>query len=534
MRAAELESRLEELTAGDQALLYVRAQIDPETEWAAVRAFQVLQDLGERGEIVASAPSEEEVAEEQAGHAIELLIATNAEPETIAAAVQMVSDIVDVVIEPWEQREADAGAPEGAAERRAIDFGPEARGKSARDQLDIASQKIETLQSVRIDIDRLDALMNMVGELAIGRTRIAQISRVLQSQYKEDDQVRALTETSTHIVKLVDGLHESMMEIRMLPVGVLFSKFPRVVRDLARSLGKDVNLVVEGEGTEIDRSVIDKIRDPLVHLIRNAVDHGAETPQERAAAGKSAQSTLKLTAQHEQGQILIALEDDGRGIDPGVVREAAVRKGVVTQEVADRLSDREALELIFAPGLSTVKETTEVSGRGVGGDVIRRDIESLNGRVEIESTLGVGTTFTLRLPLTLATFGGLLVVSGGRTYALPLSFVRETVRPEPEQLSSVLWRPMLNLRGDVMLLMPLWEATGERMTPSSARSSNGRSPSGTGRYAVVVEAGNRERDRPVAIGVDELIDQHEIVVKTLSSYLGRTRGIAGATILGDG
>ena len=534
VREAGIESRLEELTAGDQALLYVRAQIDPETEWAAVRAFQVLQDLGERGEIVASTPSEDEIAEEQAGHTIELLIATDAAPETIAAAVQTVSDVVDVVVESWEQREADAGAPVGAEERRALDLGPEARGKSPRDQLDIASQKIETLQSVRIDVDRLDALMNMVGELAIDRTRIAQISRVLQSQYKEDDQVRALTETSTHIVKLVDGLHESMMQIRMLPVGVLFSKFPRVVRDLARSLGKDVNLGVEGEGTEIDRSVIDKIRDPLVHLMRNAVDHGVETPEGRAAAGKSARSTLKLTARHEQGQILIALEDDGRGIDPGVVREAAVRKGVATQEVVDRLSDREALELIFAPGLSTAQETTEVSGRGVGGDVIRHDIESLNGRVEVESTLGVGTTFTLRLPLTLATFGGLLVVSGERTYALPLSFVRATVRPEPHQLSSVLRRPMLNLRGDVMPLMPLWEATGEGVAPSGARTSNGRSPGGIGHYAVVVEAGSREEDRPVAIGVDDLIDQHEIVVKSLSSYLGRTRGIAGATILGDG
>jgi two-component system chemotaxis sensor kinase CheA len=403
---------------------------------------------------------------------------------------------------------------------------------------------------VRIDVDRLDALMNMVGELAIDRTRIAQISRALQSEYKEDEQVRALSETSTHIVKIVDELHESMMQVRMLPVGVLFSKFPRVVRDLARSLGKEINLVVEGEGTEIDRSVIDKIRDPLVHLLRNAVDHGVEPPEGRAAAGKPAQSTLKLTARHEQGQILIALADDGKGIDPAAIREAAVRKGEISQEAADRLSDREALELIFAPGLSTAQQTTEVSGRGVGGDVIRRDIESLNGRVEVESTMGVGTTFTLRLPLTLATFGGLLVVSGGRTYALPLSFVRETVRPEPEQLSSVLTRPMLNLRGEVMPLMPLWEATGEGAqraangrasngsasngSTSNGHAANGHAPLETGRYAVVVQAGNREEDRPVAIGVDDLIDQHEIVVKSLSSYLGRTRGIAGATILGDG
>ena len=526
-RAAEPEiaARIAGVLEQGEVLLYVRAELELETEWAPVRCFQVLQELGERGDVLASVPSDEEIENEQAGHVLEAVIVSDAEAATIEAAVQGVSEVVSVHVAPWDPRALDEGPGANGDEQRAIDLGPAVRGKDPRAQLEIASQKIETLQTVRIDVERLDALMNMVGELAIDRTRIAQISKALQSEYKEDDQVRALSETSTHFVKIVDELHESMMQVRMLPVGVLFSKFPRLVRDLARGLGKDINLVVEGEGTEIGRSVIDKIRDPLVHLMRNAVDHGVELPEVRAEAQKPAQSTVKLTARHEQGQILITIEDDGKGIDPQAVREASVRKGMRSQEAVDRLSDREALELIFEPGLSTVEATTEVSGRGVGGDVIRRDIESLNGRVDVQSELGVGTTFTLRLPLTLATFGGLLVVSGGHTYAIPLSYVRETVRPEPESLSTVLRRPMLNLRGNVMALMPLHEATGD---PARADGVD------TTRYAVVVQAGSGEGDRPVAIGVDDLIDQHEIVVKSLSGYLGRTRGISGATILGDG
>ena len=521
----EIAGRVQVVLEQGRVPLHIRAEIEPESEWAPVRCFQVLNELGEHGEVLASVPSEEEIEQERAGHVIEVLLDSDAEHATIEAAVRAVSEIVAVAIVPWDAREDEAGPPQDQPERRTIDLGPEARGKDPREQLELASQKIATLQTVRIDVDRLDALMNMVGELAIDRTRIAQISRVLQSEYREDDQVRALSETSTHIVKIVDELQESMMQVRMLPVGVLFSKFPRLVRDLARGLGKDVRLVVEGEGTEIDRSVIDKIRDPLVHLMRNAVDHGVEAPEVREAAGKPSQATVRLTARHEQGQIVITIEDDGKGIDHRVVREAAVRKGLRSQEAVERLSNREALELIFEPGLSTVAETTEVSGRGVGGDVIRRDIESLNGRVDVQSEVGAGTTLTLRLPLTLATFGGLLVVSGGSMYAIPLSFVRETVRPEPEALSTVLRRPVLNLRGTVMPLMPLCEATGEANALATEDST---------RYAVVLQAGGGEDDGPVAIGVDDLIDQHEIVVKSLSNFLGRTRGIAGATIMGDG
>ena len=312
----------------------------------------------------------------------------------------------------------------------------------------------------------------------------------------------------------------------MLPVGLLFSKFPRLVRDLSRDLDRKVTLAVEGEETEIDRSVIEKIKDPLVHLIRNSVDHGIEPAEERAAAGKPEASILKLTAAHEQGQIIISIEDDGRGIDTERVVASAVKKGQISAEAAERLSHLEKLELIFAPGLSTAAKTTEVSGRGVGMDIVRRDIESLNGRVEVESEAGKGTTFRLRLPLTLATFRGLLVSSGGTTYAIPLTYVQETIRPEQAQLRTVSGRPVMSLRGSVMSLIWLNESLSLDALNEPAASEDS--------YVVVVRASESETDRPVAIAVDELVDQQEIVVKSLSGFLGRARGIAGASILGDG
>ena len=381
---------------------------------------------------------------------------------------------------------------------------------------------------MRVDVEVLDELMNLVGELVIDRTRVEQITRVLSSRYKEDGEVRALGETSTHIIKVVDELHESMMQVRMLPVGVLFSKFPRLVRDLSRGMGKDVSLVVDGEDTEIDRSVIEEIKDPLVHLIRNAIDHGVETAAERTAVGKPETAVVRLSARHAQGQIVITTEDDGRGIDEQAVLDAAVRKGSISAEAADRLSSAEVLELIFAPGLTTAEQTTEVSGRGVGMDIVRRNIESLSGRVEVTTRPGEGSTFTLHLPLTLATFRGLLVDSAGTVYAIPLNYVQETVRPDGSALRTVTGQQVVNLRGTVMSLLRLDDELRQNGKASDVAEEDGQC------FLVVVKASDAEKDRPVAIAVDALIDQQEVVVKSLSGYLGRARGIAGASILGDG
>jgi two-component system chemotaxis sensor kinase CheA len=385
----------------------------------------------------------------------------------------------------------------------------------------MAAQKIESLQTMRIDVERMDAMMNMVGELAIDRTRVHQIGRALLARYRDDELVQALSDMAAHIVKVVDELQESMMEVRMLPIGLLFNKFPRLVRDLARSTGKTVDFVMDGQDTEIDRSVIEKIKDPLVHLLRNAVDHGIETPAERRAAGKPETGRIELSAHHEQGYILITLEDDGKGIDPARIRQAAAGKGIIALDAAERLSDTETIDLIFAAGLSTAEATTEVSGRGVGMDVVKRQVESLNGMIQVESAVGRGTRFMVRLPLTLATFRGLLVESRATAYAIPLSYVRETVRTDAGCIGTVMGRPVMTLRDQVLPLIPLSEACG---TPP------GEGGQEAGGFVVVVAAG----DRTVAVGVDDLREQQEIVVKSLGSYAGQAKGVARASILGDG
>ncbi len=528
--AAAVVASLHSVVAGDDELrvtieaavangtvFHLTVELDPATDWKAVRCFQVINSLDECGEILVSSPSQADIEQEKVSARLEVLLATTQDAADVQAPVEQVEDVKTVSVVAWDPVAAVAAAPPPK----------DADNAEARSQVAGTTGRVDALQTtVRIEVDQLDALMNMVGELVIDRTRVSQLSRLLQQRFKEDEYVAALAETSTHIARVVDELHESMMEVRMLPVGLLFSKFPRLVRDLSRSLGRKVTLELEGEETEIDRSVIEKIKDPLVHMIRNSVDHGIEAAVDRAAAGKPEESILRLVASHEQGQIVISLYDDGRGIDSSKVIESAVRKGQLTQEAADRLSEREKLDLIFQPGLSTAAKTTEVSGRGVGMDIVRRDIESLNGRVEVETELGKGTTFRLRLPLTLATFRGLLVSSGGTTYAIPLTYVQETMRPEPARLSTVSKRPVMSLRGSVMSLIFLDESLGIQQGVVSTRAEEP--------YVVVVRASDSDTDRPVAIAVDELVDQQEIVVKSLSGFLGRARGISGASILGDG
>ncbi len=403
------------------------------------------------------------------------------------------------------------------AQRGGADPPSATRGAGEREHAELASQKIEALQTVRIDVERLDALMNLVGELVIDRTRISQISRELQSRYRGDETVKSLEQIAAHIGKMVGDLHDGMLQARMLPVGTLFGKFPRLVRDVARSTGKQVEFTSAGEDTEIDRSVIEKIKDPLIHLLRNAVDHGIEPPEERTASGKPPAGAIRLTASHDQGRITIRIEDDGRGIDARGVKASAVRKGIITQDAADRMQEAEALNLIFASGLSTAAATTDISGRGVGLDVVRNGIAALNGMVSVETRVGRGSTFTLELPLTLATFRGLLVESMHEVYAIPLSFVQETGRLESQLVQTIVGREVVNLRGTVM---PLYRLSV--ISPDAEGASED--------FMVVVRVG----DRPAALAVDRLMDQQEVVVKSLGSTIGRAKGVAGASILGDG
>jgi two-component system chemotaxis sensor kinase CheA len=309
----------------------------------------------------------------------------------------------------------------------------------------------------------------------------------------------------------------------MLPIETVFNRFPRVVRDIAMRLNKEVQLVIEGKETELDRSVLEEVGDPLGHLVRNALDHGVETPEERRAIGKPIPATVKLTARHADGRINITVEDDGRGMDPAALRRAAVEKGLMSRELAEATSDTEILRVIFLPGFSTAKVVTEVSGRGVGMDVVRNNIERLGGWVDVTSTPHQGTRVSLSLPLTLAIIGALLVKSGARICALPLTGVVETLRVEPTSFSRVRGHNVLTLRDRVITVEQLDSALGDPPRPLE--------PNERGFINLVVV---RSRNSEMALAVDAFVGQHEIVLKSLSEVTGRRAGLAGATVMADG
>ncbi|MBM4445488.1 MAG: chemotaxis protein CheA, partial [Chloroflexi bacterium] len=378
-----------------------------------------------------------------------------------------------------------------------------------------------TSQSVRVDVRVLDNLMNMVEELVIDRSRMVQINRVLESKYGDDRLIRDLSQTSHHIVKVINELQQDVMRVRMVPVGTLFGSFPRLVRDLARQENKALSFVVEGEETELDRTIIEKIRDPLVHLLRNAVDHGVESPEERRAAGKSETAIVRLCAYQEEGHIVIILEDDGRGIDTARVREASVEKGLIAADDAARLADPDAMSLIFLSGVSTTETANEISGRGVGLDVVKANIEALGGSVRVESKVGQGARFTIVLPLTVAVIQGLMVSSGRTTYIMPLSGVLEILRMGPGDIKTIKGREVIRLRDRIIPLVRI----------ETVRCIEGPASSDEAARIIVVAGDER---KAVGVVVDGLVDQQEFVVKPLNKYLANARALAGATILGDG
>lgn len=378
-------------------------------------------------------------------------------------------------------------------------------------------------KTVRTSVERLDNLMNLIGELITDRNRMYQLRREMEALYRGSPQVEALSDTIIHVGRITDMLQSEVMSIRMLPISNVFNKFPRLVRDLARKANKQIDLVIRGEDTELDRSVIEVISDPLIHLIRNAVDHGIEPPKERLEKGKPERGVILLTARHEQGRIYITVEDDGRGIDIHRVKQKAVEKGQLTQAEADALSDDEAIELIFLSGLSTARTVSDVSGRGVGMDIVRANIEQLNGNIQVETWPGKGTQFTIILPLTLAIVPTLLVKVSGSTYAIPLVTVNETLRIKARDIQTVNGRPVINLREQVLPVCNLAEVFA--LQPSD----NGKQKEDY-EYVVVVRSGKTH----LGLIVDDLIGEEEVVVKSLSSVIGEVVGISNAAILGDG
>lgn len=375
-------------------------------------------------------------------------------------------------------------------------------------------------ETIRVDVERVETLMDLSGELVLGRNRLAQITDQIEQEFEKVKSVRDLMETTAQIDFVTSEIQSAVMRMRMVPVAKLYQKAPRIVRDLSKEFGKKIRLVVKGEETEIDRGIIEELNDPLVHMIRNSCDHGISTPQERINEGKPEEGTITLDAEQEGNAIVLRISDDGRGLDPEKLKEKAISKEIITEEQAQLMSKREALQLIFMPGFSTAAKVTSVSGRGVGMDVVRTNIQNLKGMIEIESEVGKGTTFVLKLPLTLAIIQGLLVRISNETYAIPLNSVVEVVSVDLKSIYSVNKMEVIRLRDDVYPLIRL----------DRVLSINGKDKNLENRYVVVVGMGHQR----VGFVVDELMGQQEIVIKSLGEYLGHVSGIAGSTILGDG
>ena len=375
-------------------------------------------------------------------------------------------------------------------------------------------------QTIRVEVKRLDHLMNLIGELVLGKNRLLKIYDDVEERYDGEKFLEELNQVVSSVSMVTTDLQIAVMKTRMLPVSKVFNRFPRLVRDLSRDLSKDIDLVMSGEETELDKSIVEEIGDPLVHMIRNSCDHGVETPEIRKAAGKSSKGTVNLKAYNEGNQIVIEIKDDGAGMDADFLKMKALEKGVITEQEAAQLSDKESYALIFKPGFSTAKNVTNVSGRGVGMDVVKTNIEKLNGIIDIDSEFGSGSTFKLKIPLTLAIMQALLVSAQEEYFAIPLSSVLETVRINIDEVYTIEGKNVLKLRDEVLSLVRLSDMFGVEQVFDS----------GTHNYVVIIGVAESK----LGIIVDGLVGQEEVVIKSMGDYLQGINGIAGATIRGDG
>lgn len=396
----------------------------------------------------------------------------------------------------------------------------ETKAKAKADAEENKAPSIGVEQTVRVDVRRLDHLMNLIGELVLGKNRLIRIYGDVEERYDGEKFLEELNQVVSSISAVTTDLQLAVMKTRMQPVGKVFNKFPRMVRDLSRELGKSIELIIEGEETELDKSIVEEIGDPLIHIIRNSCDHGIEPLEERRRLNKPETGKVQLSAYNEGNHIVIKISDDGKGLDPVMLKEKAIEKGVISERDAEGMSDREAFNLIFKPGFSTAKVVSNVSGRGVGMDVVKTNIEKLNGIIEIDSEVGVGTTQKLKIPLTLAIIQALLVGVQEEYYAIPLSSVLETVRISQDEIYTVDGKSVLRLRDEVLSLVRL----SDIFKVDAILESN------SDVYVVIIGLA----DQKIGVIVDYLIGQEEVVIKSLGYYLKNTRGIAGATVRGDG
>ncbi len=498
MSEAEVEAEIERLLAERQAQdAAKRAQkADSSTQSEEEPNYEGMSDAEVEAEI------ERLLAERQAQDAAKRA-QKSSEPEKPKAPTPPAPV---AVVKPEPKPEVKTSAP--VARKSEPKEDGEARGGAAVEQ------------TIRVDVKRLDHLMNLIGELVLGKNRLIKINDDVEERYEGEAFLEELNQVVSIVSLVTTDLQIAVMKTRMLPIGKVFNKFPRMIRDLSRELNKKIELEITGEETELDKSIVEEIGDPLVHIIRNSCDHGVESPEVRLAAGKPEVGTVQLKAYHEGNHIVIQIIDDGKGLDPDMLKMKSIEKGVITEKEAEMMSEKEAYGLIFRPGFSTAAQVTSVSGRGVGMDVVKTNIEKLNGMIDIDSEVGQGTSMKLKIPLTLAIIQALLVGVQEEYYAIPLASVLETVRISKDEIYTVESRSVMRLRDEVLSLVHIGDIFEvERVFDNSE-------------HAYVVVLGLAESK--IGLIVDSLVGQEEIVIKSLGEYLKGIEGIAGATIRGDG
>lgn len=495
----------------------VHVKIDPSCILKAARAFLVFKSVEELGEIIKSIPSAQDIEDEKFDLDFDIFVITGESLDKVLATVRNVSEIKDAegsIIKLDEKKEEKPEETEKTEKTESAKPAtvPKA-GKPANSQP--AKGKPVVNRSVRVDIDKLDVLMNLVSELIIAKNGL--VSAAATSTTEENQSVNEQIE---YLERVTTNLHESVMNVRMVPIETVVNRFPRMIRDLSKKLDKKMELYMTGEETELDRTVIDEIGDPLMHLLRNSADHGLESAEVRLERGKDEIGTIFLNAFQDGNNVVIEVGDDGNGIDIEKVKSKGIERGTITPEQAEVMSDKEVIDLLFLPSFSTSEKITDVSGRGVGLDVVKSKIESLGGVVECKSVLGEGSTFTIRLPLTLAIIQALMVKLGNEQYAIALGSI-QTIEDIPlSDIKYVQGKEVINLRGNIIPIIRLGELLDvpDRTEPDESL------------IVVVIKKG----DKQAGLVVDSLVGQMEIVIKSLGKYININKMISGATILGDG
>ncbi len=485
----------------------------------AARAFLVYKALEELGDMIVSVPSAQDIEDEHFEFDFSVIILTDADVETVKNAILNVSEIEAAYVgevEPVQPEEAVQPAAiaevQPKEEEQPKKAAPAAPAK-ATDKKPISKPIVN--RTVRVDIEKLDVLMNLVSELIIAKNSL--VSTSSQEGILTNN---TFNEQIEYLERVTTNLHESVMKVRMVPIETVVQKFPKMIRDLSKKLDKKMQLFMSGEETELDRTVVDEIGDPLMHLLRNSADHGLESAEVRKERGKPEVGSIFLDAYQDGNNVIIEVRDDGNGIDVEAVKKKAIERGTITPEQAENMADKDVIGLLFLPSFSTAKKVTDVSGRGVGLDVVKSKIESLSGEVEVKTKLGEGSTFIIRLPLTLAIIQALMVEVGGEQYAIPLGSIQTIEDVEPAEIKYVQAKEVINLRGTVIPLIRLNEVLDNESTKKPDENL----------LVIIVKKG----DKLAGLVVDELMGQQEIVIKSLGNYINKNKIISGATILGDG